>query len=113
VELKDITPKLTPDEKDASVLLVNFFKERLDHGTEFDDATEDALAADPAHRELIQRHRDAHNILIKLGEMTHASVENPNAAPARDAVRRSRMATFIARTYEYQRRNQAELPAAG
>jgi hypothetical protein len=96
-------------------LLVNLFSRRLDLEIEFDDATENALAANPEHRALIDVHKDTHNILYKVGEMTHKSVDNPNAAPARDAVRRSRVGFFIARTIEYQRQQQRQttLPAAG
>jgi hypothetical protein len=107
------TPGQSPRE-----LLVNLFSRRLDLEIEFDDATEDALAADPVHRELMQAHRETQDILVARTKMDHFNRENPNAAPARDAVRRSRVGFFIARTIEYQRQQQrlqqqTTLPAAG
>jgi hypothetical protein len=95
--------------------LANFFSRRLDLNVEFDADTERALAADPAHQQLMLEHRNSQeDIRLAIGKMQHTTRENPNAPSARDAVRRSRVGLFIARTMDFQRQHgQPELPAVG
>lgn len=112
--LTAIDTELTTLEQGASGLLTKFFSKRLDLGVEFDEDTEDALAQDPDHRQLIEKHRQLRSINSQQGPMKHEVVANPLAEPTRDAVRRSRMAFFIARTLDYQLQKQPEqkLPSA-
>jgi len=113
LEVGELDTDLSTAEQGASYLLATFFFNRWDQ-TGFDDATEDALAADPKHRQLIREHTETQDIKLALSPMNHTTRENPNAARARDAVRRSRVGYYIARVYKYQReQQQAALPAAG
>lgn len=84
-------------------LITNFFKYRYDRESEFDEATEDAMATDPVYKDLLERHLNTHSINSQVGPMKHEVVANPKAEDVRNATRRARLAFFIARTLQYQR----------
>ncbi len=115
LDLSAIDTELTTLEQGASGLLTKLFSKRYDMQIEYDDATEQALAADKGHRELLEKHRNIKSINSTIGPMKHEIVANPAAEPARDAVRRSRVAFYLARAIELQPQQtiQAQLPSAG
>jgi|GEM_PF-4978530 len=112
--LDAIDTELTTLEQGASGVLTKFFSKRYDIAVSFDDDTEDALAADPDHRALLAQHLKTKNIRSKSGVMKTEILTNPDAEPARDAVRRSRIGFFITRTIAYQaaQKSEAELSSA-
>ncbi len=114
LQLGAIDTELTTLEQGASGLLTKFFSKRLDLEIEFDEDTEKALRTDKNHKNLIDTHRKIRSVHSQLGPMKHEIVANPAAEPARDAIRRSRIAFFIARTISYQAEHDpVELPSAG
>jgi hypothetical protein len=108
LDLSAIDTELTTLEQGASGLITKFFSQRYDMDIEYDKDTEDALAADPSHAGLLQKHHDVRSINSGAGVMKRELLPNPAAEPLRDAVRRSRLAFYLARTLALQPKEEAE-----
>lgn len=97
-------------------LLIGYFSGRLDYESNFDEASERALRSDPIHTQL----RDKHTSMQNTHKQTHmpgssSKEPDPEASEARDAVRRHRMAFFVARVAawkEISRGDSRDLPSA-
>jgi len=106
--------QLDLDDRDAgaAVLLLAYFSLRCDRRVAFDHATDEALSNDPAYRTALATHKNSRSQTISRGTMSHDLRTDPNAQPAREAVRRTTLAFYISRTIAWQGQQQQQLRAA-
>lgn len=89
--------ELPLDDRDlgAAVRIMSYLHHRADQSVEYDDNTEVALAKDLNYRNALEAQRKATSRTVSTGKMSTSQRTHPNATPARDAVRRLRLAFFI------------------
>ena len=76
-------------------LIIEFFRNRYDVDSEYDDATEQVIASDPDHRLLVENMRSKTSDRLQTSVMSSKSRPNQEAIPARDLVRLSRFDHYL------------------
>jgi hypothetical protein len=97
-----------------TALLTEYFSNNFDKEVVFDDDTEDAIAADPQHRELLRAVREARTEMVRKSAMATQLRENLQAPGFRDAARVNRLSLYIGQVINYQEeQSQSPLPNTG
>lgn len=93
-------------------LISEFFRERYDLDSEYDETTEQLIATDPEFRQLLNTMRSKQPERLQTGSMSSKSRPNKEAVPLRDQIRRKRLEIYLGQvtSYNNQQRQQAELP---
>jgi hypothetical protein len=94
--------RLDSSAKDATTLIISYFASGCDRSVEFDSATDEALSKDPAYLAALAEHKKAQIQTVLVTNATHGTRPDPNATPARDAVRRIQLAFYIRRVISWQ-----------
>jgi hypothetical protein len=106
ISVDTLDERVVSVERTPARQLAEFFGQRYDHDSEFDETTEDCISTDERHRELIKQHRALSGSLqAKAGVMTTVSKQREGAEPLRDLIRRSRLQIFIGRVSIWKQQN--------
>jgi hypothetical protein len=79
------------------LLLAEYFENRYDLEHTFDDDTEQALGADEENASLIAVVQKERSVTVRTGITRSERRPNENAVPAREALRRHRLAFYVGR----------------
>lgn len=111
VGLADIDTIVPTATRKLDALTKEYLGNRYDLKSEYDEATEDALAKDKHYQELLDAVRSKRTITVRKGQMSSETRANPDADKARDELRRYRFGVYLSRVVTYKTR-QASLPSA-
>jgi hypothetical protein len=109
VSLADIDTIVPTATRKPDALTKEFLGNRYDLASEYDEATEAALAKDPQYQKLLATVRSKGSITVRKGKMSSQTRANPEADAARDAFRRYRFGAYLARVIEHKK---AEAPSS-
>lgn len=87
-------------------LIIEFFRNNYDRLSEYDKTTEDKIAADPDHQQLVAFMQSKKSERLQTGTMTSKHRPNLEAVPAKDLVRRSRFGIYLGRVALYHDQQQ-------
>lgn len=100
---------LSPEDIEAAFHIFVYFAGRCDQKVEFDDSTEAALLKAPEYLEAQEARRTkAKPKTITVSAMSHKVIASTEAEPARDALRRVRLAFYIKRMLEWQAQSKSD-----
>lgn len=97
IELGDMEQRVPTATRKPAELIKEFLGNRYDLNSEFDDATEAALASDETYRTMVRDLQSKKTISVKKGKMSTINRANPEADAARDALRRYRLQFYLGR----------------
>jgi len=106
VEIGDRGDSIRNLSRKPADLIIEFFRNRYDIDSDYDETTESSIAADPSYRQLVANMRSKTPERIQTGQMTSHIRPNLEAVPARDLVRRSRFGIYLGRVATYQNQQQ-------
>jgi hypothetical protein len=78
-------------------LIIEYFTNRYDLDSEFDETTEKYIDDEPINQKLIAIFKEKLSIQVKTGVMRTESHKNPDAESARNDLRRARLMIYLAR----------------
>jgi hypothetical protein len=89
------TSTITPVGDSPRALLREYFFNDFDRWVEFDSDTEDMIAADPLHRNLLNAVHSAKSEVVRTGVMKSNMRANEDAPGFRDLVRINRLGLYV------------------
>ena len=87
-------------------LIIEFFRNNYDRLSEYDKTSEDKIAADPEHQQLVAYMQSKRSERMQIGTMTSKYRPNLEAIPAKDLVRRSRFGIYLGQVAIYHDQQQ-------
>lgn len=104
VGLADIDTIVPTASRKPDALTKEYLDNRYDLSSEYDEATEEALAQDEQYQQLLDAVRSKRAITVRKGQMSSETRSNPEADQARDELRRYRFGAYLSRVVAYKSR---------
>lgn len=104
IETGDMEKRIPTATRAPAKLIKEFLNNRYDLDSEFDEVTENILATDERHKELVDTVRSKKSYLVKKGQMATEMRVNYEADSARDDLRRYRFGAYLGRVAAFKTR---------